>query len=100
MKSQYLVDCSTFELPAIDAEITAYVQAQESYWAETDYRVGIMHNGVIYRLIICDEDLPELIAFTQWIVPQGYTDIVGERGIMNGYSSIFVPNSDLTSVKR
>lgn len=93
MKLKYLVDPAAFERPAIDAALTDYVETNHSdYWDE-HYKIGIMHNGVIYRALYCD--FHEIISFHQWLVPQGYTDLVGNRGALKGYSSLFVHNSDL-----
>ncbi|MFZ7197770.1 hypothetical protein [Avibacterium avium] len=95
MKSKYLVDITTFELPPVDAEITTFIEKQEVYWGDDFYKIGIMHNGVIYREILCEEGLIELISFHNFIGDHGYTDLVGDKGHIKSYSSLFVRNSDI-----
>lgn len=95
MKSKYLVDLATFELPTVDVEITAFVEKQEVYWGNNFYKIGIMHNGVIYREVLCEEGLSELISFHNFIGDYGYTDLVGDKGHIKNYSSLFVHKSAL-----
>ncbi|OOF60831.1 hypothetical protein BH925_04145 [Rodentibacter pneumotropicus] len=97
MKSQYLVDISTFELPEIDSAITAFVENQDTYWADDIYRLAIMHRGIIYRVVTCEEGFSDLIPFTEFMHDYGYIDLAKDRGHFKGYSSLFIHKADLRS---
>lgn len=97
MKSKYLVDTTTFELPAIDAEITAFVEKRPVHNADEIFHLAIEHNGVVYRVVTCEEGFSDLQAFNNFMNQHGYTDLAWEWGSHKGYSSYFVNNATLRS---
>ncbi|MBS6009691.1 MAG: hypothetical protein KH943_08050 [Haemophilus parahaemolyticus] len=97
MKSKYLVDPTTFELPAIDAEITAFVENQAVKYADEVFHMAIEHNGKVYRVVTCEEGLTDLQDFNNFMNKHGYTDLAWEWGSHKGYSSYFVIKSNLRS---
>lgn len=95
MKSKYLVDTATFELPEIDPLITEFVEKQEVGWGDDVFYLGVMHNGVIYRRLMCEEGAHDFIPFKEFMHDHGYTELVGESSSLKGYSMLFVHNSAL-----
>ena len=85
MKSKYLIDPTTFELPAFDAQITQYVEEKgEDPWGSTNCYIGIYHNGVLYRRLTA-EGLTEWAGCDNFLFSLGLTKIEAEHG----YDSLF-----------
>ncbi|OOF82509.1 hypothetical protein BKG93_11250 [Rodentibacter ratti] len=85
MKSQYLVDISTFELPEIDAQISQYVEEEgEHPWGSTNFFIGIYFNGSLYRRLTA-EGLTEWVGCDNFLFSLGLTKIESTRG----YDSLF-----------
>lgn len=95
MKSKYLIDPTQFELPEIDPLITAFVEKQTTYWADDIFHLAIQHNGVVYRVVICEEGISDLMPFNDFMHDHGYIDLAGNNGSFKGYSSFFVHKSTL-----
>lgn len=95
MKSKYLVDTTTFELPDFDKSLSEYIRLHETYWGSVTYIIGIMHNGVLYRCIICDDGLGEFVGCCEWLNKQGYTNLLPGKP-KNGYDAIFVADCKLS----
>lgn len=96
MKSKYLIDPTSFELPEIDPLITAFVKKQKTYWADDIFHLAIQHNGMVYRIVTCEEGLSDLIPFTEFMHDHGYVDLAKDNGAYKGYSSFFVHKADLS----
>lgn len=95
MKSKYLIDPLTAELPEIDPLITAFVEKQKTYRADDIFHLAISHNNEVYRVVTCEEGLSDLIPFTELMHDHGYVDLAGDNGSYKGYSSYFVHKSTL-----
>lgn len=95
MKSKYLVDISTFELPEIDPLITDFVEKQEVYWGDDIFHMAISHNGVVYRVVTCEEGASDFIPFSELMHDHGYTDLAKETGNYKGYSLFFAYTASL-----
>lgn len=54
-----------------------------------------MHNGVLYRRIICDDGLGEFVGCCEWLNKQGYINLLPGKP-KNGYDAIFVADSELS----
>ena len=85
MKSKYLIDPTTFELPAFDAQITQYVEEKgEDPWGSTNCYIGIYHNGVLYRRLTA-EGLTEWVGCDNFLFSLGLNKIEAKQG----YDSLF-----------
>lgn len=95
MKSKYLIDPETFELPTIDSIITEFVKHRPVYYGDEVFPLAIEHNGVCYRVVICEES-EDLFDFNDLMLKHGYKDLAWEQGAYKGYSSYFVHKSALS----
>ncbi|SUT91479.1 hypothetical protein [Actinobacillus lignieresii] len=83
MKSKYLVE--NYPLPAIDTKITAYVEEKgEDPWGSTDFYIGIIHQGVLYRRLSA-EGITELVGCDNFLLDLGLI----KQPAAKGYDSLF-----------
>lgn len=91
MKSKYLIDPTTFQLPAIDARISAFVEEKgENPWGSTNCYIGIIYNGTRYRQLIA-EGLTEWVACDHFLIDLGLKKLESAHG----YDSLFELPADL-----